>query len=105
MPTSGRNLLWTFVRDTVAHDIVTHGSYTTSGDALAGITLVRSGARLLQTYRFVFEEDLRVGRLVEVLKNRGGASRPFFLLYPHARYLSSRVRAFVDYIVQQLGHE
>jgi DNA-binding transcriptional LysR family regulator len=103
MPRSGRNLPWTFIQDTVEHKVITRGSFTASGDALAGVTLVRSGAGLFQTYRFVVEQDLRAGRLVEILKNEGGASRPFILLYPHARYLSSRVRVFVDYIVQQLG--
>ena len=37
-----------------------------------------------------------------VLRDAGGRTRPFILLYPHARYLTSRVRAFVDFLVEQL---
>jgi DNA-binding transcriptional LysR family regulator len=59
---------------------------------------------LFQTYRFVVESDLREGNLVEVLPEYGGATRPFFLLYPHARHLSLRVRAFVDFVVEKFAH-
>jgi DNA-binding transcriptional LysR family regulator len=102
LPSSGRNLAWTFADASGEIDVATTGDYGTSGDALAGTTLARSGAGLFQTYRFVVEEDLREGRLVEVLPQHGGRSRPFILLYPHARYLSSRVRAFVDFLVERL---
>ncbi|MCC8404627.1 LysR family transcriptional regulator [Paraburkholderia sp. MMS20-SJTN17] len=103
LPSSGRNLTWTFADESGEFDVSTNGSYRTSGDALAGITLARSGAGLFQTYRFLVEEDLREGRLVEVLRKYGGRSRPFILLYPHARHLSSRVRVFVDFLLEQLA--
>ncbi|MEZ2353972.1 LysR family transcriptional regulator [Caballeronia sp. RCC_10] len=105
MPSSGRDLSWAFNDGGREVESITRGTYRTSGDALSGVTLVRSGAGLFQTYRFVVDEDLRAGRLVEVLKDRGGASRPFVLLYPHARYLSLRVKVFVDFIVEQLRRE
>jgi DNA-binding transcriptional LysR family regulator len=103
LPSSGRTLPWTFETAEGPLDITPTGGYGTSGDALAGVTLARGGAGLFQTYRFIVEEDLREGRLVEVLREQGGASRPFILLYPHGRYLSSRVRVFVDFLVEQLG--
>ncbi|WP_042264035.1 LysR family transcriptional regulator [Paraburkholderia heleia] len=104
LPSSGRHLAWTFDGNAYEDgDVTTSGSYGTSGDALAGVTLARAGAGLFQTYRFVVADDLREGRLVEVLREEGGRSRPFILLYPHARYLTSRVRAFVDFLVEQLA--
>jgi len=103
LPSSGRDLTWTFGDASGEDDVVTTGGYRTSGDALAGVTLARSGAGLFQTYRFIVEQDLRDGRLVEVLHDLGGRSRPFILLYPHGRYLSSRVRVFVDFLVEQLA--
>lgn len=103
LPSSGRHLAWTFDGNASEDgDVITSGSYGTSGDALAGVTLARAGAGLFQTYRFVVADDLREGRLVEVLREEGGRTRPFILLYPHARYLTSRVRAFVDFLVEQL---
>jgi DNA-binding transcriptional LysR family regulator len=54
---------------------------------------------LFQTYRFIVEEDLRNGRLVEVLAAHAGRSRPFSLLYPHNRHVPLRVRSFIDFLV------
>jgi DNA-binding transcriptional LysR family regulator len=102
LPSSGRNIPWTFADTAGQTDLPTRGGYGTSGDVLAAVTLARSGAGLFQTYRFIVEQDLREGRLVEVLSDYGRSSRPFILLYPHGRYLSSRVRVFVDFLVEQL---
>jgi DNA-binding transcriptional LysR family regulator len=103
LPSSGRNLTWQFKRDGEVVDHVTRGGYGTSGDALAGATLARHGAGIMQTYRFIVEKDLADGTLIELLKPYGGSSRPFMLLYPHGRHLSSRVRAFIDFIIETLG--
>ncbi|WP_175697287.1 LysR family transcriptional regulator [Burkholderia ambifaria] len=102
LPSSGRPIPWLFNDGTAEIEIATTGGYGTSGDVLAGVTLARSGAGLFQTYRFIVERDLREGTLAEVLSGQGGRSRPFMLLYPHARYLSSRVRVFVDFLVEHL---
>jgi DNA-binding transcriptional LysR family regulator len=103
MPSTGRPVPWLFMRDGEPVDVLTHGHARASGDALAGITLARHGAGIYQFYRFTLEDDLRAGRLVEVLPEFGGCTRPFILLYPHARHVSSRVRAFVDFIVGKLA--
>lgn len=102
-PSSGRRIPWTFQVDGEAVDIVTDGAYGTGEDVLGGVTLARAGAGLFQTYRFVVEDDLREGRLTEVLQPQGGSTRPFVLLYPHARHVSRRVRAFVDFLVEKLA--
>ncbi|MCP2513539.1 LysR family transcriptional regulator [Achromobacter mucicolens] len=102
-PSSGRRIPWTFQVDGEAVDIVTDGAYGTGEDVLGGVTLARAGAGLFQTYRFVVEDDLREGRLTEVLQQHGGSTRPFVLLYPHARHVSRRVRAFVDFLVDKLA--
>ncbi|MNT18208.1 hypothetical protein D3C72_1533970 [compost metagenome] len=49
------------------------------------------------------EQDLRDGTLVEVLQAYGGCTRPFLLLYPHARHVSRRVRALVDFLVDKFS--
>jgi len=103
LPSNGRNIPWPFKRAGKPLEIMTQGSYVSSGDALAGVTLARHGAGLFQTYRFIVEKDIADGTLEEVLTPFGGCSRPFFLLYPHGRHLPSRVRSFLNFLVQKLG--
>jgi DNA-binding transcriptional LysR family regulator len=103
LPSTGRNLPWQFIRDGEPVEIETRGGYGSSGDALAGVTLARHGAGVFQTYRFIVEKDIADGTLKEMLAPYGGSSRPFILLYPHGRHLSSRVRSFVDFLMQRLG--
>jgi DNA-binding transcriptional LysR family regulator len=64
---------------------------------------VSAGAGLFQTCRFVVEQDLRDGSLVEVLREYGRSSRPFELLYPSARRVTRRVRVFVDFLVEKFS--
>ncbi|WP_432383531.1 LysR family transcriptional regulator [Duganella sp. P38] len=99
LPSTGKRIPWPFMRDGRQIDVVTHGGLCCSEDVLGVVTLARAGAGLVQTYRFIVEQDLASGALVELLPQHGGASRPFLLLYPHARHLSLRVRTLVDFLV------
>jgi len=101
LPSTGRRIPWLFMQDGVETEMPTNGGLCCSEDVLGIVTLARAGAGLVQTYRYVVEQDLERGDLVELLPQHGGASRPFILLYPHARHLSLRVRTFVDFLV---GH-
>ncbi|MFL9944389.1 LysR substrate-binding domain-containing protein [Paraburkholderia agricolaris] len=102
-PSTGRNLLWVFNQERKETEMTTHGGYGSSGDVLSGVTLARHGAGIFQTYRFIVDEDIAAGTLNELLIPYGGCSRPFVLIYPHARHLSSRVRSFVDFLMERLG--
>lgn len=103
LPSTGRKIAWPFQVDGKPVDVATGGGYTCSEDVLGIVTLARSGAGIVQTYRFIVEQDLKTGALVELLPGHGGTSRPFILLYPHARHLSLRVRTFVDFMLAKLG--
>jgi DNA-binding transcriptional LysR family regulator len=102
LPSTGRDLPWLFMINGEPVEMVAHGAYGSSGDVLAGVTLARHGAGIVQTYRFIVEKDLADGTLKELLVPYGGCSRPFVLLYPHSRHLSSRVRSFVDFLIDRL---
>jgi DNA-binding transcriptional LysR family regulator len=102
LPSTGRKIAWPFRIDGRQVDVTTTGGYTCSEDVLGIVTLARSGAGIVQTYRFIVERDLKEGTLVELLPQHGGTSRPFILLYPHARHLSLPVRTFVDFLTTRL---
>ncbi|MDM0022315.1 LysR family transcriptional regulator [Variovorax saccharolyticus] len=103
LPSTGRKIAWPFRVDGKHVEMMTTGGYTCAEDVLGIVTLARSGAGLVQTYRFIVERDLAEGGLVELLPQHGGTSRPFFLLYPDARHLSLRVRTFVNFLVENLS--
>ncbi|MBV8037697.1 LysR family transcriptional regulator [Roseateles sp.] len=100
LPSSGRQIPWLFRQDGHEKEMLLSGHYICSEDVLAGVTLARAGAGLFQTYRFVAEQDLAAGRLVEVLQPFAGRSRPVSLIYPHGRLLPSRVRVFVEFMLE-----
>jgi DNA-binding transcriptional LysR family regulator len=102
LPSSGRRISWLFRQNGEDTEYIGNGGYNISEDVLGGVTLARHGAGVFQAYRFTVEDDLRSGRLVELLRESGGRSRPFNLLYPHNRHVPLRVRSFVDFIIAQL---
>jgi DNA-binding transcriptional LysR family regulator len=91
------------MRNGEREEILTAGGLCCAEDVLGIVTLARTGAGIVQTYRFIVEQDLARGDLVELLPEHGGASRPFILLYPHARHLSLRARTFVEFLVGHLN--
>jgi DNA-binding transcriptional LysR family regulator len=103
LPSTGKHIPWLFLRDGAPVDLYTRGGLACTEDVLGIVTLARAGAGLVQTYRYIVEQDLLRGDLVELMPQHGGTSRPFILLYPHARHLSLRVRTFVDFLVERLN--
>ena len=100
LPSSGRQISWLFKEDGHEKEIFTTGHYMCAEDVLAGVTLAKADAGLFQTYRFVVEKDLAIGELVEVLPAFAGRTRPVSLMYPHGRLLPSRVRVFIDFMME-----
>ncbi|MBV4546388.1 LysR family transcriptional regulator [Pseudomonas triticicola] len=99
LPSSGRRISWLFQENDRDLEVISDGGYSCSDDVLGGVTLAKHGAGLFQTYRFIVEQELADGRLMEVLQPYAGRSRPYTLLYPHGRYVPQRVRAFVDFLL------
>jgi DNA-binding transcriptional LysR family regulator len=64
------------------------------------VVAARNGCGLIQLPRYHVEDDLRSGRLVQVLGNFSGPGFPITALYPHRRQLSPRVRIFLDWVGQ-----
>lgn len=62
--------------------------------ALAGC-----GITLMAT--FVVGADLKAGRLIQILADWEAAANWVWTVYPHARFLPRKVRAFVDYLVDE----
>jgi DNA-binding transcriptional LysR family regulator len=102
LPSSGQVVPWLVQRDGRLVEWETQGRLRCADDILGPITLARAGAGLVQTYRFLVEHDLQDGRLVEVLADHAGASRPFSLMYPANRHMPLRVRVLIEFLVKEL---
>ncbi|MEM9030778.1 MAG: LysR family transcriptional regulator [Pseudomonadota bacterium] len=65
----------------------------------------RLGLGLAQMPLFHIDEDLKSGRLLNVLPGIPVPDVPISLLYPRSRQLSSRVRVFIDWAVAAFRNE
>lgn len=71
---------------------------TTVDEILTLHKLVRGGAGIAGLSRYLCEEDLEAGRLVQVLPQWSLPPVPLSLLFPSRRELAPAVRAFVDFM-------
>jgi DNA-binding transcriptional LysR family regulator len=65
-----------------------------SADAIRDAALLGSGIAYLP--EFLIKEDLRNGRLVNLLLDHKTEKLPIFAIYPSRRHLSNKVRLFLD---------
>ena len=76
--------------------------------ASSGHFLIRAaiaGEGLIQHPTFYLQDALRSGRLVRVLTDHAWPELAAYAVYPPTRHLSSRVRAFIDFVAERLAGE
>ena len=84
--------------------IETRGTfYADNGDALRQAALRGLGIVYQPTY--LLADDIRAGRLVPILPNETTREMNAFAVYPENRHLSTKVRALIDWLVEELGGE
>lgn len=63
------------------------------------LELARQGLGLVRLAQFHVGEDVKTGRLVQVLADYQPAlQEPLYLVYPSRKHLSPRVQAFMDFM-------
>ena len=81
---------------------VTGRLHINNGNALLAAALGGLGVALLPC--FICGEDLRAGRLIQVLPEWSGpADTAIAAVYPASRNLSPKVRVFVDFLAERFG--
>ena len=101
LPSRGTTVAWQFEQQGRLQAVEVGGWLAYRDDILAGVTLAKQGAGVVQIYRFLVEDALADGTLVQVLPQYACGSRPFSLIYPAQRYMSAPVRAVVEFLVEQ----
>ena len=96
LPSTGRQAPWLLRVEGRDVDWLAPPRMRVADDVLGVVSMARQGLGICQTYRFVVEERLRNGQLVEVLPALCGRSKPFSLIYAPHRRMSAACRALVD---------
>jgi DNA-binding transcriptional LysR family regulator len=85
------------------HWVKVSGNFETNNcDALRAIILAGLGVALRPLWDVW--QDIRMGRMVALLPDHTHPSFPIQALYPNRRYLSQKVRAFIDMLCERFGN-
>ena len=96
--------LWRFGRRGEAREVRVSGRLRFNG-AEACVEAAVKGFGITRTPAFAAAEDLRNGRLVPLLCRFEPEEIHVHAIYPHARHLAAKVRAFVDFLAQRYAGE
>lgn len=96
LPSTGKPMPWFFLDKGVPVEFAPRSDVKVSDEPLGCVVLARHGLGLVHTFEWIAQSY--DGKLVEVLQANAGRTRPFYLLYPQNRHLSTRVRALVDFL-------
>ena len=99
IPSTGKSAMWTFKQAEKDISLHVNGRILCRDDYLSTLTLVKSGLGLMQVYRFTVENELKDGRLIEVLNEYNQTTRPFYLIYPHAKYQPLKLKVLINYLL------
>nr|WP_231109320.1 LysR substrate-binding domain-containing protein [Stenotrophomonas maltophilia] len=70
-----------------------------NGEALRAAAL--HGLGIVLQADLLLAADVDAGRLVQLFPEQGRAGRPMHVVYAHARYRSTRLRSFLDFLVER----
>ena len=105
LDTNGRDPnLWRFGPHGDVHEVRVHGRLRFNG-AEACVSAAREGFGLTRVPAFAAAEDLRAGRLQPLLCAFEPELIHVYAVYPHARHLAAKVRAFVDFLAARYAGE
>ncbi|KRC34612.1 MULTISPECIES: LysR family transcriptional regulator [unclassified Lysobacter] len=96
MPRTGRLAPWVFRDGGKDIDWLPDAPIEISDDVLGVVSLAEQGVGICQSYEFIVRDRMERGRLVEVLPQLRGRSRPFSVVYAPHRSQSAAARAMID---------
>ncbi len=92
---------WVFEVDGEASEIKVQGNFKTSlANAIRHVAVGGLGIAYLPTY--IVGNDIKAGRLEQLLPGFSPAPVPIYAIYPHRRHLSAKVRTFLDFVSERL---
>ncbi|MBP7352887.1 MAG: LysR family transcriptional regulator [Comamonas sp.] len=101
MPRTGRLAPWVFRAQGQDVEWLPEAAVTVSDDVLGVVSLAEQGMGICQSYDFIVHSRIADGRLVEVLPQLRGRSRPFSVVYAPHRRQSAAARALITQLTGQ----
>ncbi|GIL38440.1 LysR family transcriptional regulator [Roseiterribacter gracilis] len=96
---TGRPYPWEFVKGDERVEV--QGRYFVAvNDSQVYVTAALHGQGVIQAASFMVQEHLKSGALVPVLTDWHVENLPMHIVYPPNRYLSNRLRVFVDWVAE-----
>ncbi|MBS7844073.1 LysR family transcriptional regulator [Pseudomonas fluorescens] len=103
MPSSGRVGPWLFREQGIDREWLPQATVLVADDVLGTVSLAEHGMGICQTYEFIVRERIRSGRLVPLLEQAAGRSRPFSVIFAPHRQLSAAARALIDFLTREVN--
>lgn len=101
---SGHASEWEFTRDGETRKVQVRGRYKVTS-SLAIRDALRAGFGISLVPRLYVRDDIAAGRLETVLDDWAPVVTTIYAVYPSRRYLLPKVRAFVDFLAEELRDE
>ena len=99
---AGTNNIWYLSDGVQTVQIKAQGNWHSDNGA-ALLTAARNGLGIALLPFFAVLDDLDNGNLVQVLEPWNHHPQPVWVMYPQHRYLSTKVRLFIDYLIEKLN--
>lgn len=98
-PQNGRAVPFRFERDGERSELKLEHRIGVN-ESNAHLAACVAGLGIIQTFSYAAGAALRDGTLVEILADWRPAPYPFHVVYPHNRYVTHRLRVFIDWLVE-----
>jgi len=96
--------IWVFGRGEGSHHLAVDGRLRFASPH-ACLAAARAGFGITRVPAFVAADDLRAGRIVALMREYDPDAVALHAVYPHARHLAAKVRAFVNFLVRRFAGE
>ncbi|HEV8052422.1 MAG TPA: LysR family transcriptional regulator [Parachlamydiaceae bacterium] len=85
-------------------EIVTVMPFIKVNDVQTMIDFALDGLGIIKLHHYAVKEQLKHGTLQEVLPAHNQLQIPLYVAYPQRRYISSKVRCFIDFIIEKYDY-
>ena len=94
--------LWDFYKDGVRSSVSVDPRALCNSAAIE-VAMVVQGVGITRLPLFTCEQEVANGELKVILEDYDPIQLDVFAVYPHRQYLTAKVRAFVDFVVEAFG--